>query len=279
VLTVATAHLVGSRDDLRDRDTGERFDAATYSRMKHGDLAAAHVLGGRLASAVVAQVPALVTDPAPLVLPVAYLAVPPACLVLAHAVLRVLSAQRVARGLEPGRVIRVAKGSVTHTDYATASEAERRAELAAITFRLDDDVAGAQVLVVDDVRVTGLAEARIVEVLAAAGPRRLVAAYVAVVQGELASDPSVEAVLNTAAVRSVADLRDAVREGRFTLTIRFLKRLLQADPDERRAFLDACPPALIAEICGGASATGPEFCAAHRAGLDDARARLERVPT
>ncbi|MGC5167429.1 phosphoribosyltransferase family protein [Luteimicrobium sp. DT211] len=279
VRTVAVTRLDGTRDDLRDVATGRPFDLRTYSRMKHGDLDAAGALGRSLGRELLARVPALATDPAPVVLPVAYLAVPPACLLLARAVLAVVNDARAARGLGPGRVVRVAKGSVTRTDYAGASAEARRAELASIGFRLDEDLTGARVVLVDDVRVTGLAEQTLLDVLARDGagpPAEVVTAYVAVCEPGLAADPTVESVLNHAAARSVADLADAVRAGRFALTIRFLKRLLAAPDAERETFLGACDASLLDEIADGALATGPAFCAAFPSGLaavHDARRR------
>ena len=282
VRTVALTRLGGTRDDLRDVATGIPFDVRTYSRMKHGDLDAAEALGRRLGHAVLAGVPALATDPAPVVLPVAYLAVPPACLMLALAVLGVVDEARAAHGLEPGRVVRVAKGAVTRTDYAGASAEARRAELASIGFHLDEDLAGTRVVLVDDVRVTGLAEQTLLDVLARDGtgrPAEVVTAYVAVCEPGLAADPTVEAVLNRAAARSVADLADAVRAGRFALTIRFLKRLLGAPETEREAFLDACDLGLLDELADGARASGPAFCAAFAPGLAAVDARRGAVRT
>ncbi|WP_345295894.1 phosphoribosyltransferase family protein, partial [Luteimicrobium xylanilyticum] len=276
VRTVALTRLGGTRDDLRDAATGAPFDVRTYSRMKHGDLDATTALGRALGRELLARVPALATDPAPVVLPVAYLAVPPACLLLARAALDVVDGARAAHGLEPGRVVRVAKGSVTRTDYAGASAEARRAELASIGFRLDEDLGGARVVLVDDVRVTGLAEQTLLDVLARDGagrPAEVVTAYVAVCEPGLAADPSVEAVLNHAAARSVADLADAVRAGRFALTIRFLKRLLGAPDAEREEFLDACDAALLAELVDDARATGPAFCAGYADGLAAVDAR------
>ncbi|PJI95103.1 phosphoribosyltransferase family protein [Luteimicrobium subarcticum] len=250
------------------------FDARTYSWAKHGDLDAVDVLGAELAAELARRVPALVEDPAPPVLPVAYLAVPPACLLLARRVLADLDAVRVARGLPPGRVVRVEKDSVTHTDYATASQQARRAELAGIGFRLTEDVSDGQVVVVDDIRVTGLAEVAVLRALDAAGvaPERCVVAYVAVADRGLAADPGVEARLNHAAVTSVADLAPVVGRGRFALTIRFLKRLLGAPGPERAAFLAACPPPLLDQVLDGARATGDAFCATYAAGLADVAA-------
>ncbi|MFC8596848.1 phosphoribosyltransferase family protein [Isoptericola sp. NPDC057191] len=275
VTRVAAHRLTHPDDVVRHRPGGLDLDA--YSRMKHGDLRATGILAKALAAALVDQVPTLVSDDAVPILPVAYKAVRPACWFLARAVLDDLDARRAAAGLPAGRIVRVAKDAVTTTDYATASAAERSAELGRIGFRLDEDVDGAQLVVIDDVRVTGSAETSILAALDAARPQKVVLAYVAVVEGGLAADPAVEAALNHHVVRSPADLAGAVRRGDFVLTIRFLKRLLQAPADERAAFLDSCPPALLHEVLDGAAATGDEFCMAFAGALGDVRARLRGV--
>ncbi|GII99929.1 phosphoribosyl transferase-like protein [Sediminihabitans luteus] len=261
------------RAPLVDARSGLPLDVDAYSRMKHGDARAARDLADAVADALLVQQPALVTDPAPLALPVAYLAVRPACWYLAARVLDRLDAERARHGHAPGRVVRVAKDSVTRTDYAASSAADRRAEMDRIGFRLTQDVAGCQLVVVDDVRVTGLAEATVLAALADAGAVRTVVAYVATVDDALRADPAVEAELNHATVRSVADMADVVRAGDFVLTIRFLKRLLGAPAAERAAFLDACPPALVAQMHAGCVATGPEFCAGYADGVADLVAR------
>lgn len=260
--TRVAAYRLTTSADLTCTGPGS-LDLSDYSSMKHGDVGAARRLAAPVARALVEQAPAVVTDPAEPVLPVAYKAVRPACWFLARAVLAHLDAARAAAGLGPGRLVRVAKDAVTVTDYATASAADRAAELEGIGFRLEDDLDGAQVVVVDDVRVTGNSEATILAALAGARPSAVALAYVAVVEGELARDPAVEARLNRHTVRACADMAGAVRRGDFVLTIRFLKQLLQTSPTDREAFLDVCPGELVQEIVDGVVATGDEFRARH----------------
>ncbi len=257
-----------------DARTGRPFDAQTYSRMKHGDLDAVETLAADLAEALLAQCPDLAEHPREPVFPVAYKAVPPGCWHLARAVLTRVDAERRARGLAPGRIVKVHKDAVTHTDYAASTDEERRAELARIGFALTEPIDGANVVVVDDVRVTGQAESTILAALAGAGAARLVTAYVAVCDARLAASPQVEAALNHAEVTGVLDLLPAVRAGRFGLTIRFLKRALASA--DLRQFLRACPPSLVRRLHEGAVATGADFVAAYPEGmaaLDEALAR------
>jgi hypothetical protein len=268
-MTISAFHLIGTRDDLRDARSGEPFDAATYSLMKHGDTDAVAVLAQPLARALLDGEPELLTDPVPPVFPVAYLAVPPACLLLVRAVVRVVDEARAANGLAPSRIVRVAKSSVTTTDYATSSAVERAAELAGIGFRLTEDVSGARLVIVDDVRVTGAAESVMRAVVAGHGVASVTAAYVATLDRYLTADPSIEAALNQARIRSVTDMLTAIHAGRFVLTIRFLKRVLAAPSCERATFLRLCGPEVRRDLLDGARATGSEFCAAYADALRD----------
>lgn len=262
-ITQVVAHpLTGTSTHPVDARTGADFDTATYSRMKHGDLRAVHRLADELADALLTQCPSLATDTRPVILPVAYLVAPPACRYLAD---RIAARLNAARPVAPeARVIHVHKDSVTHIDYAASSAQDRRNDLASIGFRLTEPVRDAVAIVVDDVRVTGLAEQVMVDLLQDNGVGQIVTAYVATCDEQLAADPSVEAALNHAEIRSIHDMLPAVRRGDFVPTIRFLKRLL-ADPGAAD-FLAACPSELVQRFRGDAEATGPTFLAGYPAG-------------
>lgn len=270
---VTTARLTGPVDAVRTTD-GELFDTDTYSRMKHGDADAISALGAELAAALIAQHPELVTDETEPTFPVAYLAVRPSCWFLADDVLRRINSSRSANDRRPGRIVQVHKDSVTHTDYAASTQAEREAELARIAFRLAEPIDGTNCVVIDDVRVTGLAERTVLAALAQAAPKSLVTGYIAICEPELAASPHVESALNHASITSILQLVPAARAGRFHLTIRFLKRAL-ASP-QLPEFVAQVPVELVQEMYDGAVATGEAFMAGYPAGMATLRAALDR---
>jgi hypothetical protein len=255
---VAAYTLTGSVDAIRD-SRGRRFDLDTYSKMKHGHGPALAGLGRAVGEALREEQPHLFTANAPVLLPVAYMAVAPACWYLSQAVCVVLNANRVPAGLTPARIIRIGKDSVTATDYAASTAAERAAEMAGIRFTLDEPITGAHVVLVDDVRITGLAEQAAVGAMAHDSPASLTLAYVAVVDDALAASPHVEAAMNHATVRAVTDMLPSVTANEFVLTIRFLKRVLSAPTADREAFFAACPPPLLRDILAGAHSSGDTF--------------------
>ncbi|MEX5236142.1 phosphoribosyltransferase family protein [Kocuria arenosa] len=279
-VTVVAHRLVGTPSSLTNAVTGTAFDGESYSRMKFGDARALRNLGTDLGKALVSAVPHLVVDDAPPVLPVAYLAVPPACYYLATAVLHVLDAHRAVTGLPSGRITRIHKDSVTRTDYATASAEDRAAELSRIGFTLTDDLTGCHVVVVDDVRVTGLAETAVLGALADSRPRSVTLGYVATVEDPvLRADPSVESAMNHHTIRTVTDMIPAIEEENFHLTIRFLKQALAVDAGDRRRLFDACPTALLSDMLAGARASGTAFVQGYAPGISALeRAVRERGP-
>ena len=272
VRRVTTATLTGPVTAVR-RSDGASFDAATYSWMKHGRADAIDQLGAELAEVLLDALPELGQAVVPPAFPVAYHHVPPSCYFLTEAVLARLNPIRSAAGLAPARIVKVDKDSVTHTDYASSTMAERRAELARIGFTLAEPVDGADVVVIDDVRVTGMAEETIMLALRDAGAHSLTAAYLAVCDDTLSRDPHVEAELNHAAVTSILDLVPAIRAGNFHLTIRFLKRAL-ASP-ELADFAKAIPSAMVRLMYAAATCTGPDFVAGYPEGMATLRVIVE----
>ncbi|GAB3494143.1 phosphoribosyltransferase family protein [Flexivirga lutea] len=272
LVDVAAHPLTGTAAHPIDMNTGMFFDTAAYSLMKHGDVPSIRGFGTELANALVEDVPWLLATGRPIVLPVAYLEAKPACFYLASVVCDVLNEARGQR--TPARVLHVHKDSVTHIDYAASSAQDRRKELASIGFRLVEPVRDAIAIVVDDVRVTGLAEQVMMDLLQDNGIGQIVTAYVATCDERLAADPRVEAALNHAQVRSIHDMLPSVRRGDFVPTIRFLKRLL-ADPDAAD-FLAACPTELVQQFRADAEATGADFLAGYPAGTAALCAESER---
>lgn len=256
-----------SPSDLDPNAPGMPFES--YSLFKHGDLRAAHRFGAALVAKLVEQCPDL-REFREIVLPVAYLDVVPACYLLAESVVEHL------REFWPEttvRIVRVSKDSVTASNYAAASLAQRRAELESIRFTLDEPIdSDAAVIVIDDVRVTGLAEEFILAALDEAGVSReaITLAYLVMLDAELAQRPETESVLNRWSVTSILDMLPAIHAGHWALTIRYLKDVLASDDLEE--FARQVPEDVRREMVAAAHRTGPDFVARYL----DALSTLER---
>lgn len=266
---IITLHrLDGTLDNIHDTRAGVNFDMEAYSLMKHGDTDALTKAGRDLADRILTERPDLATTSRDVILPVAYMAVPPSCYFLAEACAARLSEARGILRNTPARVTRISKDSVTTRDYAASSQADREAEMKSISFTLDEPVEDAIVVLVDDVRVTGLAERTAVAAIMKGNPEEVILGYVAVVEGELRTTPQVESVLNHHTVTSILDMIPAVEEGRFSLTIRFLKRVLKSSLEEVTQFASSVPTSLLDEMIKGAYDSGVEFAESHRPTLN-----------
>lgn len=258
------------------------FDEAAYSRMKHGDRASTQSFAFNLADQIASDVPEFVSgEPAPDFL-VAYKTVPPACFYLSKYCLDKLNLVRVENGLEPGRVVQVFKDRVTATNYATTSPAERSKELSSIGFTLNGySIEGRPVAVLDDVRITGAAEARIVEAIEKGSPSLLALGYIAVFDADQAKqNPSVENDLNTASVTNITDIIPFIEHDNFDLNIRTLKLILGSSSDGfRENFLQSIPTSLLYNIYSGAISSGPDFVEAYRPSINQVKRVLSEHET
>jgi hypothetical protein len=258
--TIAAHHLsYNDTNDIVSQDTD--FDASTYSRMKYGDRAATLSLADDLSATLAIEQPHLIESETPPEFLVAYKAVPPACFYLSRYCLDKLNVARNEQGLEPGRLIHVYKSRVAATNYAAASQAERQKELDGIGFSLEGrNITDVPVAVLDDIRITGAAEKKMIEVIGPKRPSHLTLGYIALFDAaQAAANPHVENDLNISVVKSVIDLIPAIQNDNFDLNIRTLKLILSADPEDLEKFLDACPDNLKRDLYRGSINTGPDF--------------------
>jgi hypothetical protein len=266
---VVSHHLEFAGDEIVD-SSGERFDREAYSRMKYGDRSATQVFGQELAQDLIDAQEELVTDAREPELLVAYKAVPPACYYLSRVVLSRLNEARLDYGNEPGRVVQVYKGSVAGTDYAASSQADRDAELRSIDFTLEGrTIADKRVIILDDIRITGAAERRMLEVIDTAHPLSTTLGYIARFNAEQAAQhPAVESELNSSVIVSARDVAGIIEAGEFDLNIRTLKLLLAAPVSELESVLETAPFEVVQAIYEGALNTGVDFTKRYASGFE-----------
>lgn len=244
---------------------GSTFDAAAYSRMKYGDADAARQFGKTLAEVLVAAHPDVLCDEIPPDFLVAYKSVPPACYYLSQYCLDRINLKRAYARREPGRLLQVYKSRVAASNYALASQEARQQELDTISFTLEGrSLLGKHLVLVDDVRITGAAERKILEVILPATPRRLTLLYLAGFRENL--PPQIEDRLNTAATGGLAEIAAFIQTECFDLNIRTLKRILSAQPVELADFLSGLSARMLEQLLRSTLATGTEFTARYDAG-------------
>jgi hypothetical protein len=228
---VAVFDADGSRPDL------PVLDPTDFSRFKHGAADATWRLGRHLAD----RVPEGVATAERLVLTAScFKFVPLASVALARVVGHRLNRTRAEAGLPPVTPTQFYRERLIEGDYSTMTLAEREAFIAGDVIRVDPEpLAGAAVLVVDDLRVTGFHEGRLASVLEAVGVPAATFAYCAVIDGT--GDPTVERRMNTASVGSLDALARLANGDGFILNSRVCKLILGAPAAEFAEFLRVVP--------------------------------------
>ncbi|HVX24448.1 MAG TPA: phosphoribosyltransferase family protein [Candidatus Saccharimonadales bacterium] len=264
--TVANYYLQYDQNDrIADQYTDVAFPADVYSRMKYGSHSATNFFASQLADRLAYNLPQLIEDAEPPEFLVAYKAVPPACYYLSALCLESLNDRRAAVDNEPGFITQVYKDRVTGTNYAMASSQERQAELDDIGFSLPHSINNTPAVILDDIRITGGAEKKILEVLDNEKPSIIALGYIAIFDpAQAVSRPSVEMELNSTTIQSIDDLLPLIKTSDFDLNIRTLKMMLSSSEVALDHFLRACPAELVGQIHRGTQASGETFVAHYR---------------
>lgn len=231
---IALSHL--RRDDRGLRSypgAGEAVGLREYSRFKYGDGAVSKRYAQALAGAVA---PALAQVSAPVVVTSSGFGfAPPA----AHSLVEPFVSALGRLGVRAGTV-RVCRRSVSNGDYASMTLSQRQAAVSHHSLSVHPLPAGALVVAVDDVRVTGVHEEAMDRCLRGGGAAQVLHAYV-VDAWEAREHPSTEAVLNASGVRTDAELLMLAGSEAFVPNARFCKRVLGMPRTRMRRFLELGP--------------------------------------
>jgi PRTase ComF-like len=191
------------------REAGHQpFSVARYSRYKYGSVTAADTFARALGQAFCERCPDEALAPRLLLASSPYVHVPTAATTLARRLQPVLNAVRKRRGLAPAPLLRVDRISTSAGDYGTLSAQARDLHMAANTLSFSrfppQQVRGAHLLVVDDVRVTGAHQRCLMRASADLPLATRTFLYIAAFPAPAAScfDPAQEDALNHAVVRA-----------------------------------------------------------------------------
>jgi|GEM_PF-7121199 len=268
--TVASSYIRYNDNHELVAYRGQPFVLSAYSRMKYGSQVHARMLGLQLAEDLIAEAPLVVFDPTPMVALITYKFVPSAAATITRATASRLSEARYQAGLGEVNLVHVKTGKVLGRDYSSLSEEGRAAYITETGYKLHaEDVAGTNVLVIDDIRNTGAAENLIRDLLEGKNHRSTLLAYLAIMDTESARrDPSVENRINTATVQSLEHLNDIIEKDGMTLTVRTMKMVLGEKNHARLIeFLNVIPEQLLYELYAGTIGSGQEFLNHYRDGF------------
>lgn len=212
-------------------------DARSYSRFKHGDAAVARRFAIAMAALAAQRLPSRPV----LVTTSAFGHVPPAAYSLLVPFVQQLRALRP--DLEVG-TFRIRRDGVSNGDYARMPVADRRDAIGAGDLSPERDLAGASVLALDDICVTGNHELAVDRCLAAAGVAEMLHLYV-VDATRFAGTPQIESILNEAAIEGPSDLLDIAAGRRFVPNARLCRRVLSLDAEQLSFFVHQADPSLL----------------------------------
>jgi hypothetical protein len=233
----------------------EDFDVESYSRFKYGDASVARSYANDLAEQVVDNYPEGIDDL--YIASSAYKQVPTAAYYISHLLLSSLA----AREYVPEGVFRIDRGIIFGHDYATLNEKERQEVMAnnglEVSQSARQELEGKEVLIVDDIRVTGKHEESLTQALGGIGLKKLAFGYVAVIEKEAAKEhPEMEDFINSSAVKSIADLVPIIESGQFYLNARTCKFILQHTLGEIEEFFRSIPEDVTRTITASIIADG-----------------------
>lgn len=253
---------------------GTALDPALYSRYKYGSRDAVDTFADILADLA----PAVGNDDLAVTAP-ASRAVPIGADLLADGVLRVVNHARALKGVRPAVRPKLHRHAVPAEDYGARDAAGRRELLARERISgIPDLFRGRDVVIVDDLWVTGASAEVTVDAVSRYAPRSVTYLVIATVEpGYAARRPEVEHDLNHAAIHDLPTLAGLCRTGPVTVNQRFCKFVLRQGPESVTAWLAGIPDAVAWELYSAVLAEGfplePGFAATARAIVGEADRR------
>lgn len=212
-------------------EDGHVFDLVKYSRFKHGAGKDASDYGIALGESLVEAHPELFTGEFEIAIAAApYRTVPKGAQGIANALLKYLNEKVFVGGLTKAVMVKItAENPPSDTDYSSLTEAERAARNNHVMFNVNpEDFTGKYLIVVDDSRITGGTESKIVRVLAQLEcPPPTMMVYIACLDPDKAKDdPTIEDRMNTAYVKTLKHQAEIIAEGNYLLNPRCIQFIL-----------------------------------------------------
>lgn len=224
-------HVTPSSNGRLVTSGGEVFDLTKYSRFKHGSGYDADDYGTALGKSLVKAHPELFNGKLEIVVAAApYRTIPKGAQGIADALTRYLNTH-VLKGLPQAKSVKItAVNPPADTDYSSLTEAQRVIRNNRVQFQINpEDFRDKYILVVDDTRITGGTESKIIRLL---GQLELplssvLMLYVANLDPAKAKeDPTIEDRMNTAYVKTLAQQLEIINAGHFLLNPRVIQFIL-----------------------------------------------------
>lgn len=209
---------------------GKPFSPSDYSRFKHGDARVMRMYGRLMAD----EFKDVFIDRSAIVAPFAFMYVPTAAGNMMPFLHDRIGWHRMSSGIPCIERFHVHKevspdGHRTDHGYALVSVDERRRILQRSPLCADfSRLAGKTVVLIDDIRITGSSEARLLELLQHSGAKSIVFLYIASMDAEVADlNPGIESTLNQWHVKSLREMAEILSSGEYRFNLRNCKFILE----------------------------------------------------
>lgn len=240
------------------------FDIGAYSRLKHGSDVSARILGHELAEAFIDNNGEFIDDSTGIVvIPAPGTNVPVAATILAKRFVErfnLILAPTIGVHAEMAHIHRYM--SYNMNTYADISAEERQKLLSGDTLHFPETfLTGKSLVFIDDVCITGTHEKKLEKELVERGidNSRLYVSYATYI----GDDASIEGRLNKVSIKCPLDVVWLAQEPGFTVTVRCLRLLLEADRETLKQVLRGLPRRLREEFTAAAIEKGyytyPEY--------------------
>lgn len=239
------------------------FPIHDYSDMKYGGRRATRDFASKLTDDLLEARPELVEDKAPPQFAVTFNTVPHVPFYLSRHALEIINGQREENGNEPGSILQVDKSRIPTSNYASLSVDERRREWATVDFSLADEdrpSSDAQVVMLDDIRITGAFTKKLLDVFEGHSPHKTVLGFVAIFDpAQALRQPTIEDHINGTKTKTAETILPLILADDFDLNIRTLKMILATEKDQLMEFLEQCPRDLVETMYSRTMASEPNF--------------------
>ena len=240
---------------------GSRFDRESYSRFKYGWLPPAIEYGNGLANLVGDEIIEHSSVARTYVVSAPYKFVPTASHAIARAFVDRLSHRAIRKGVEPPFLLPFHKSRPGSSAYAQSTEADRQRSLATLGLHIDESrIPGSNLVVLDDIRITGSAQKASRAFLERFEPRAVWYLHAARLDEATAiADPGLEDKLNQSLQHTLRRFVDEYVRGEFQLNTRVLRWILESDQTELKTFVAYAPVELLESILSAAIGTGVAY--------------------
>ncbi|KAE9364110.1 hypothetical protein N431DRAFT_521550, partial [Stipitochalara longipes BDJ] len=232
------------------------FSPQEFSRFKFGDDDVAHRYGAALAAGFIRD-RLEAKDIPKLVVAVAYQFVPTAAYAMQRYFLTYLNRWLASIGAEACQRIQIHRVASYQTDYGKLSAEGRMQMIEGDGFHIDKEmISGKTVLALDDIRITGSHEKRILKMFDKLNilTKPSFIYFAELVNPEI--DPSIENLLNFWAMKTMSDADSLVKSGNFVINTRFIKHVLSFDIEVFSLFLEGQEESFLCSLLDMAIGNG-----------------------